>query len=497
MSFVEVRDISKRFAATQALTGVSLSLEKGEVHGLLGENGAGKSTLTKILAGVLVPDSGSASIDGHGVALGHPLKSRAAGLSMAYQELSTPPNVTVAEKLFLPRLPISSYGLVSRKRLYSKAQDVLDRFGKGDIDPRAITGSLNSADQQHVEIIAALAIEPKVLILDEPTSSLPDAEWVFERVRDLVELGSSVIYISHKLAEITQICHRGTVLRNGVVVEEFSGDRVNERELVELMIGRSLNQAFPSKRSAPVDAQEPVVSVEGLQIDDRFSGIEVSVYPGEIVGVAALEGQGQRKLFYSLAGILKADSGHIIVRSGHSDSTKAKQDFALVPEDRKTEGLLLAMTARSNLTISELSQFSLLGAIQKRKERAFASEAAAKVNLPEALLSRAIRNLSGGNQQKVLFGRTILRDPSCLLLYDPTRGVDVATKVEIYHMIRRFADAGGAVLMYSTEIPALVGLCDRVYTIYGGRVSGEFAEDSLSESALMAGALGFDHERVA
>jgi ribose transport system ATP-binding protein len=280
------------------------------------------------------------------------------------------------------------------------------------------------------------------------------------------------------------------------VVAEFSSDRVNESELVGLMIGRSLNQTFPTKRSEKVDGQEPVVSVEKLQIDGRLSSIDLSVYPGEIVGVAALVGQGQKELFYSLAGILKTDGGSITVHSGPAGSKNVKQDFALVPEDRKTEGLFLPMTTRSNLTISVLKGFSLLGTIRKRKEEAFATQAAADINLPETFLSRPIRELSGGNQQKVLFGRTILMHPSCLLLFDPTRGVDIGTKVEIYHMIRRFANAGGAVLMYSTEIPEIIGLCDRIYTLYGGKLSGEFVEDSFNEHSVMAGALGFGQEQI-
>ena len=482
MSFVEITDISKHFAATQALDGVTLSLERGEVHGLLGENGAGKSTLTKILAGVQAPDGGRLVIDGEEITLGSPQKSRAAGLAMAYQELSAPPNITVAEKLFLPSLPANRFGIVSSRKLYAEAEGVLDFWGHPEIDPRAVIGSLNLADKQYMEIIAALATNPKLLILDEPTSSLPDAEWLFGCVEQLVAGGSSVIYISHKLGEIARICHRGTVLRNGRVVKQFDSANIDEAELVELMIGRSLAQVFPAKRDATADATA-TVTVDQLAIDGKLAGVALEIAPGEIVGIAALEGQGQKELFYALAGLTKPDGGTIEVAA-------AGKDFALVPEDSATEGLFLTMTGRANVTITEMKRFSFLGAIRGRKEKAISAEAAHNVNLPLTHLTRPVSQLSGGNQQKVLFGRAILSNPHCLLLFDPTRGVDAATKVEIYHQTRRFTEAGGAVLIYSTEIPELVGLSDRVYTLYRGRVTGEFTGDALTESALMVGALG-------
>jgi len=483
--FITIRDIAKQFGATRALDGVSLDLRRGEVHGILGENGAGKSTLNKVLAGVLVPDTGTVEIDGENIQLGRPKQSRAAGLAMAYQELSAPPNITVAEKLFLPKLPVR-LGIVSQRKLYSAAQEVLTAWGKPGIDARALIASLNLADRQHVEIIAAMATEPRLLILDEPTASLPDTTWLFDRIRELVARGTSVIYISHKLAEIRAICDRGTVLRNGRVVKQFDPKTADERELVEYMIGRSLNQAFPDKPDR-AEHQAPLVTVTDLSIAGKVHHLSMTICPGEIVGVAALEGQGQKSLFYGLAGFVKADTGSITVGSG---STPARKNFSLVPEDRKTEGLFLTLTAQFNLTISELRRCSPLGTISSRKEKKIAQGAALAVNLPSPFMTRDIQDLSGGNQQKVLLGRVVLSAPKCLLLFDPTRGVDAATKVEIYHMTREFAQQGGAVLIYSTEIPELVGLCDRAYTMYGGRINGEFGGETLTENALMAGALG-------
>ena len=483
---VEIRDIRKHFGATRALDGVSLDVHPGEVHGILGENGAGKSTLNKILAGVLMPDSGKVLVEGAEMRLGHPLGSRAAGLAMAYQELSAPPNITVAEKLFLPKLPLR-FGLVWRRRLYDEAQDVLTRWGKPGIRASALISGLDLADRQHVEIIAAMATRPKLLILDEPTAALPNTDWLFDCIRELAGSGTGIIYITHKLAEIRTICTRGTVMRNGRVVSEFDPRQAGEQELVELMIGRSLNQAFPAK-PARTGAEETVVSVKNLGYGRELADVSLQCRAGEIVGVAGLEGQGQKALFYTLAGFLKPHRGNISVTS---DSDKGKRKgFTLVPEDRKTEGLFLSLATRVNLTIPGLKRVSPFGTIMERREKQLAETAAGGVNLSAALLGKPVQSLSGGNQQKVLLGRALLESPSCLLLFDPTRGVDAATKVELYHLIREYSAQGGSAIVYSTEIPELVGLCDRVYTLYDGRISGEFTGDALTENNLMTGALG-------
>lgn len=487
MSFIHITDVRKRFGATLALDGVTLSIERGTVHGLLGENGAGKSTLNKILSGVMVPDSGSLEIDGEIVPFGKPLVSRSAGLAMAYQEMSAPLNITVAEKLLLPKLPKGRFGFVSRRILYARATEILADWGKPNIDPRSEIGELDLADKQHVEIIAALATNPKLLILDEPTASLPDVEWLFGCIDRVTRAGSSVIYISHKLAEITRICSTGTVLRNGSVVKEFVSADVDSHDLVEFMIGRSLDLVFPAKSEADVEGLKVVAKISSFHAGKNVD-LNIDIHAGEIVGLAGLEGQGQKELFYCLGGLTKPDSGTIEV--GESDEGGTKPNFALVPEDRKTEGLFLPMLARVNLTMSQLKCFSRFGFLNPKRERAYAEKAAADFNLPVSFLSKTIQDLSGGNQQKVLFGRAVLSNPRCLLLFDPTRGVDAATKVEIYHMTRDFARAGGAVFVYSTEIPELVGLCDRVHTIYEGKITGEFSGEKLTEKSLMQGALG-------
>lgn len=488
---LEVEGISKRFGATRALSNVSLAIGHGEIHGLLGENGAGKSTLMKVLAGVVVPDAGRLSIDGSSVPLGHPSAVRAAGLAMAYQELSAPPNITVAEKLFLPKLP-TRLGFVSRRKLYAAAGGVLAEWGLESIDPSREISGLDLADKQHVELVAAMAARPKVLILDEPTASLPDSEWLFGHLERLAAEGTSVIYISHKLPEIGHLCTHGTVLRNGCVVEHFEPGEASEATLVELMIGRSIDHVFPPKSNAP-NTTETRVTIDSLATRDVSASVTMHIDAGEVVGIAAVEGQGQRELFYCLAGLRRALAGSVTIQRSESGDP-VSPGFSLVPEDRKTEGLFLSMSTRFNLTISELATYSRFGYVSRSKEAALASSASGEVNLPVSTLDRTIGELSGGNQQKALFGRAILANPQCLLLFDPTRGVDAATKVEIYHMIRRYVDDGGTVLIYSTEIPELVGLCDRVYTMYDGVLTEEFLGPQITEPGLMAGALGFSQD---
>lgn len=495
MSYVSIEHASKHFGATAALSEVSFSVGRGEIHGLLGENGAGKSTLMKILSGMLVPDDGRVRIDGHELKLGHPDAARRAGLSMAYQELSSPPNVTVATKLALPHLPRGRTGMVSSRAVRAAGAAKLLKWEMTSIDPDARISDLNLADRQHVELVNAMSKNPKLLILDEPTAALPDPDWLFRQLRKMAANDTSVIYISHKFAEIEELCDHQTVLRNGRVVGSFSRGEANERELIQLMIGRSLNQVFPAKRDAS-KIDEPLLDIKNLVVPPRLKGVDLTVHPGEVVGVAGLEGQGQSELFYSLAGLLPRRSGEINLSSKGSSgdrrpvTNRSQPDFVLVPEERKTEGLFMAMPSLFNLTISHLDRFRRLFYIDRKREFAFAEKSAIEVNLPNSLLSKPVAAVSGGNQQKIVFGRALLRRPQCLLLFDPTRGVDAATKMEIYHMTRRYANEGGGVLVYSTEIPELVGLCDRVYSIYKGRVQTVHEGDQLNEESIMRAALG-------
>ena len=490
MTHIEIHNVSKRFGATAALSDVSMSVEAGKVHGLLGENGAGKSTLMKVLSGVVKPDAGEVHIGGQRLQLGSPRDSRDIGLAMAYQELSAPPNITVATKLCLPNLPTRFGFAVSQRELTSRATARLREWEADHLDPHAVISDLSLAARQEVEIVAALSSSPSLLVLDEPTAALSDPNWLFRQLQRVTGTGASVIYISHKLNEINAICDTGTVLRNGQAVARFTRGELSEDELVELMIGRSFNHAFPTKADR-AGIGDVVLDVRELTAGTKLSGVSVQVRAGEIVGVAGLEGQGQRELFYALAGELRSHGGAVTV-AGKPGTV----DFSLVPEERKSEALFLQMRSDFNLTLPLTSRFSRASVVSRRRERELSEGVAAEVNLAPQLLKQRIADLSGGNQQKVVFGRALAQSPRCLLLFDPTRGVDAATKLEIYKMTREFAAKGHAVLVYSTEIPELVGLCDRVCSLYGGRIVAEHSADDLSESSVMRSVLGRSAEAL-
>ena len=489
MSFVSIVNVEKRFGPTVALAGVSMKLERGAVHGLLGENGAGKSTLMKVLSGFVRPDAGSLSVDGAEVPFGDPDAARSAGLAMAFQELSSPPNVTVGQKLCLPALPRGWSGLVSARATAARAAAHLKEWDLADIDPHTRISDLSLAQRQQVEIVNALSSSPKLLILDEPTGALSDTGWLFRQIRRVTAEGAAVIYITHKLAEIKEICDHGTVLRNGRIVGAFDRGDIHPDELIRLMIGRSLSQAFPTKAD-PQQTREPVLVVDNLAAAPALKGATLAVRRGEIVGVSALEGQGQRELFYALAGLLPATGGSSLWHAIEQPTSPRGKRASLVPEERKSEGLFMDMSTAFNLSVATAGSLGKFGLIKRSRERDYARESASKVNIRRELLDLPISALSGGNQQKVVFARAILANPDCLLLFDPTRGVDAATKVEIYHMARAFAEQGKAVLVYSTEIPELTGLCDRVYSMYAGRINQEHIGPDLDEEAIMASALG-------
>jgi ribose transport system ATP-binding protein len=489
MTFIDITGVAKSFGATRALDGVDLSLERCEVHGVLGENGAGKSTLMKVLAGVVMPDQGQVVIDGTVLPLGRPAASRAAGLGIAYQELSSPTNVDIATKLCWPDLPRGPLGTLSRRRTLERATEILAEFDAGSTDPRLLIGDVDLATRQRVEIVAAMARRPKLLVLDEPTAALPDTAWLFSVVRRLADSGTAVVYISHKLPEIEEICDRGTVLRSGRTVGGFERGSTDEVALVEMMIGRSFEQVFPARSQTEAGSSTRVLTVESLSAGAHLRDASLHVDAGEVVGIAGLEGQGQRDLVYAIDRQVKMRGGSVDVVRG-----SAAVPTALVPEERKAEALFGEMPSEFNLTIARMDDYTTGPVVRRRQEQRVALAAARRVNLPEPMLAKRISTLSGGNQQKVVFGRAIARDPACLLLFDPTRGVDAATKFELYELIREFAASGRGVLVYSTEIPELVGLCDRVYVVAGGHVVDELTGDDISETAVMSAALAWKED---
>ena len=495
MNLLEVSGLSKAYGDAIALDDVSINLRAGEIHAIVGENGAGKSTLVKCLSGIVVPDAGTVTLDGESLAFGHPANSRAFGISTSFQELSLLSNLTVAENLLIADLP-RTLGIVTRRGAESKAKAILKEWGVDDLPPDALVSRLPLSAKQRLEIVRAMYVSPAILILDEPTAALPDTDWLFHHVRALRDQGTSVVYISHKLREIQELCNGGTIMRNGAVVGTFDDPNFDHDDLISRMIGRSVNLAFPP-RVSPLQADAPVVlSARGISVGSRVTDIDLTVRRGEIVGVAGLEGQGQRELFYGIAGATKLTAGTVEI-SGvpvklgtPASAMNSSTGIALVPEERKREALFADLTTVKNITATALPSVSKLGFISNRADARLASATGASVNLPGSFLERSVGQLSGGNQQKAVLARTSLTGAQVLLMFDPTRGIDPSAKLEVYGTLRKAAEEGSSVLLYSTEIPELVGLCDRVIVLYAGKVAAEYSGADVREEVIMSAAVG-------
>lgn len=499
---MQVLGLRKSYGPTHALGGVGFSIYPGEVHALLGENGAGKSTLVKILTGVVSPNEGSMIFRGAAYAPRSILQARAAGVTTAFQELSLLPNLSVAENLALPCQSKGWARLNSRARNCKAATATLQQYGLGELNPSALIDELSLADRQRLEIVRALSHHPALLILDEPTAVLPSTDWLFDLIRQETAKGTAVLYISHRLNEIRQLCSRATVLRSGCSIGTTDLHDTDDSKIFEMMVGQRMaaRQKQPSSPPSAGQARTPQLKVCGLSAG-ILDNLDLSLYAGQIVGLAGLDGQGQADLFHALYGLLPRRSGSVEVE-GHTvqiDSPPAALaagiQVALLPEERKTQGIFSDMAVRSNMAVSALDRIGWLGFTSRHNERQLASGVAAKVDLQERYLDFPIKDLSGGNQQKALLGRVLLTGAKTLLLFDPTRGVDVGTKQALYLAIEDFARQGGAVLLYSSELAELVRLSDRCLVIYEGRIAAQLSGDAIEETALVAAATG--HHRHA
>ncbi len=488
-----VQDVSKAYGATIAVKNVSFDIERGEIHALVGENGAGKSTVVKILSGIVAPDNGRLELDGAAFSPRDPMAARVDGVSAAFQELSLLPNLTVAENLMLPRQLKGRAGLVSRRRNWDRAAEILAEYGLQHIHPGVPVRSLSLAEKQRVELARALSRKHKLLVLDEPTAALADPGWLFDILARETTAGTGILYISHRLSEVRRLCRRCTVLRNGESIETVPLEGVDNERIFEMMVGAV---ARPRKVASPHEARPsaPVaLSVRHLA-GGNVADISLEIRRGEIVGVAGLEGQGQRDLFRMLGGLTTVRGGEILV-DGKAISIASPRDAArsgigFVPEERKVEGIFLGLRTEANMTLAILSRLSRFGIVDRPREREAVTREALRVDLSERYLRLPIGALSGGNQQKALIGRVLASGARNLVLFDPTRGVDVGTKALVYGVIRDFVDQGGSALMYSTELSELVDLVDRCIVVYGGRVAGELPRERLSEPRLVALATG-------
>jgi ribose transport system ATP-binding protein len=487
--------IDKRFGGVVALDGAAFACEPGEIHALLGENGAGKSTMVKVLCGVHPPDAGAIMYNGESITFHGPSDAVAAGIVPVFQELSLVPDLTVAENLFLGEEPRNRIGLVDAKRMKQRAGALLMSLGFSGIDPRAIVRDLSLADRQLIEIAKALRRSPRVLILDEATSALNrrQVQQVFTVVRRLRDEGVAVVFISHRMDEVRALCDRATIFRDGVNVGTVEVAKASDDEIVRLMIGRPLREAFPPRPPRPA-VEEPLLDVRALSWSDRLRNVSLTVHKGEILGLSGLEGQGQGDLLFALFGVYIGVGGEVTIANRpirlNSPRAAMAAGLALVPEDRKTQGLILPLSVEENITLPTLPEVSRNGVILpaevERETLAMRDSLAIRMASPET----PVRFLSGGNQQKVAIAKWLLTDASVYLLYDPTRGIDVGAKQEIYELMRRLADEGHGILFFSTDLAEVVGLCDRALVMYEGTIARELRGPALTEANLVSAAVG-------
>jgi len=498
---IAVRNIGKTFGHTRALHEVSLQGHAGSVHAITGENGAGKSTLMKLLAGVHQPDAGELLIQGHAVHLHSPAAARAAGVSTVFQELTVLPNLTVAENLLLGREPTRG-GWLQRSRMLAQARDVLTHIGL-DLDAERACGSLSVGEQQLVEIAKGVSTDASVFIFDEPTAPLNRAE--VDKLESLIlhlkAHGKLIFYISHRLDEIFRLCDTVTVLKDGQHVATEPTTALTHDRLISLMVGRPLQAFFPPRATAP--ASEPpsvALDVRSLTPVAGGPGTSLRLLRGEIVGMGGLEGQGQREIVRALAGVLPPHACDILRQPRNEPGGKAQpfdpregvvrvvqQGVGLVPEDRKLEGLYLDLPIADNIWLGALRGLGLMRVAPR--DRSVITGIAERLQLRASSLDQDAGELSGGNQQKVMLGRWLAAGVDTLLIEQPTRGVDVGAKAEIYGLLREFVQQGGAVLALSSDLLELIGLCDRILMVRAGQVVGDVPADTATEENLLALAL--------
>ncbi|MBN2659126.1 MAG: sugar ABC transporter ATP-binding protein [Spirochaetales bacterium] len=490
---LSMRGIDKQFPGVQALSNVNFDLRKGEVHALLGENGAGKSTLMKVLGGIYTPESGDIFINGEKADITGVQASQALGISIIHQELVLVPYLTIAENIFLGKEPVKGrFNFVDFETMKIRAQEVLDSFGL-DISAEDRIESLSVAQQQMVEIAKALSVDAAIIVMDEPTASLTnkETERLFELIEDLRSRGKAVVYISHRMEELFRISDRVTVMRDGQYIGTKNTADTTRQELIQMMVGRKLDEFF--KHSSHQSGEE-VLRVEGLTREGVFNDIGFSLKKGEILGLSGIVGAGRTELARALFGIDPIDGGKIILNGKDvkisSPVEAIENGLALVPESRKEQGLVLSESVGFNLTLQVLSRFIRLIRVNRKKENSIIGDYVERLSIKTPSGETKIESLSGGNQQKVVIAKWLATNPSILILDEPTRGVDVNAKMEIYTLINSLAEQGLAIILISSELPEILNMSDRVLVMFHGEIKAELNRDELSQEKIMHYATG-------
>jgi ABC-type sugar transport system ATPase subunit len=487
---IQIKNMHKTFPGVHALKGVDLELFAGEVHALVGENGAGKSTLIKIISGAYTYTDGTYLINGENAGIKNTYDAIRKGISVIYQELNLVPSLSIAENIYFGRLP-ARMGRVLWKDLYEKAQKYLEMVGLF-VKPMMKVQYLSIAQQQLVEIAKCLALDTRVIVMDEPTSALSPKEikGLFEVIAKLRRNNVCILYVSHKLEEIFEIADRVSVFRDGCSIATMTCDETDQQRLIEMMVGRKLSDMFPARNRNP---GEVVLEVKELTTD-KVNGLDFYVRKGEIVGFSGLMGAGRSEMTLGLFGADKRSAGTILIdgRQVEKDSTRSAHaaGMGLVTENRKTEGLIPNLSVKMNMTIAALNQFAKFTHILSRKETAETAGLIEQLRIKTPSVNQLITKLSGGNQQKVLLSRWLLKKNLKLLIIDePTRGIDVGAKSEIYSIMDTLAKQGMGILMVSSELPEILGMCDRIYVMKNGKITGEFNHKEATETALLAKAI--------
>lgn len=490
---LKMEGISKNFPGVKALEGVHLELYKGVAHALLGENGAGKSTLMKILGGIYTKDSGTITLNGVKTEFDGPKDAQKHGIAIIHQELNLIPYLTVAENIFMGREFVHKIsGRIDWPRIYSESRKYLNQLGI-NTNPKALVKDLGVGEQQMVEIAKALSFEAEILVMDEPTAALTEQEVakLFEIIRNLKQQGKAIVYISHKLDEVFEICEKATVLRDGKFIGNVNIKEVDSQQLIQMMVGRKLEEKFRRDVVAP---GPEVLRVENLSKKGVLNEISLSARAGEVLGIAGLMGSGRTELAKAIFGAYKVDKASIYLND-RKVKIKTPRDavrtgIAYVSEDRKMEGLFLKLSVKHNTSIAALKKFTRAGKINNKTELKAVEDYIVKLKIKTPSMKQMIKNLSGGNQQKVVLSKWMLINPKVLILDEPTRGVDVGAKIEIYELINQLKAQGVAIILISSELPEVMGISDRIIVIHEGKVTGEYTHDDASQEKIMHNAVG-------